>query len=89
MCKTLSQRSIDNVMVNMFPFRVMTRKHHPSTSRKEMKKGPRCWYGESTDHRSTVPVVKFKQSHGFQSNGLYVSSYIYYDLKIWLLLHEI
>ena len=57
------------------------RNHHPSISWKGRKKGPRCWYGESTDHRSTILVVKLKQSHGFQSNGLYVCSYIYYDIK--------
>ena len=33
-------------------------KYRPSTSRKEKKKAPRCWYGETTDHRPTVPVIK-------------------------------
>ena len=32
---------------------------------------PRCWYGETTDHRPTVPVVCFNKSHVFCGDNRY------------------
>ena len=37
---------------------------------------PRCWYGETIDHRSTIPVMCFYKSQKFLSDNQIYSIYV-------------